>query len=312
MVEPLGNEAAEAIDSGILFATSFIKWAAGEWPSRDDISVRPKHFNGAMPVNGYLMEEFVQPAFSSLTNDGRVIVFGEVSPQALGVFDTRVFKIADNGGVELYRATHTRPQEWRGKIRIVLPQLVKLQAVIITRDLLGACADGFEVYEEATAVEFCMGRVHDTDPWKILNARGAEFDEEVSATTSLVMGWGLCVHYVWRVLFSDPDTGLGITLPVSVQDLASLFATRDVPLGRDRKAALQHWVSGHWRTLSCNRDFETLVREHLRGHEDFEWHGFNCRVMPSRYDQIRESVAVLNRSVARLERSDRRKKKVHR
>lgn len=74
-----------------------------------------------------------------------------------------------------------------------------------------------------------------------------------------------------------------LTDPLGAREV---FRLRDIPPGRDRRAALRHWVSAHARKRHPDMDGEarTWVRRHLRGATDFTWNGLRCRVQPDEYE----------------------------
>jgi hypothetical protein len=96
----------------------------------------------------------------------------------------------------------------------------------------------------------------------------------------LLAGGQFSARYLWHV-----DVGfLGaprVSIPCQAHEARALFAARDVPEGRERRAALRHWVSEHYR----HQPAPVYVRRHLRGALDFTWEHMECRVRPSLYDQ---------------------------
>ena len=74
-----------------------------------------------------------------------------------------------------------------------------------------------------------------------------------------------------------------IDLLTSPAGAKAVFRLRDVPEGRQRRAALKHWVSEHWRQSPSGED-KVKVTEYLRGAERFVWNGMICNIRPSAQD----------------------------
>jgi hypothetical protein len=66
-----------------------------------------------------------------------------------------------------------------------------------------------------------------------------------------------------------------LTDPTGVKEV---FRLRDLPAGKDRRAALLHWVAEHYRRRRTNPDDLAWVRGHLRGAVEYEWAGFKCKI----------------------------------
>jgi hypothetical protein len=87
----------------------------------------------------------------------------------------------------------------------------------------------------------------------------------------------------WAVRFGLPGAPrLALVAdPVACRDLLRL---RDKPEGRDRRAALLHWVRRHWRRGRRDPEAEHQVRAHLRGADTCSWFGLDCQIVPSKPD----------------------------
>jgi hypothetical protein len=306
--ETLGPVVRGEIDRGIRLMDHFVSFAEEEWPvdmRKNSMALKPRHFNGAIPMDGLLYDGVVSPSIRNLC--GGEMYASEVRPDMLGAFDIRGFRTVEGNASEIvfHRMTNTSPRDWRGRIGAVAPQMVRVQSAWMSHEVQSVDEDGAWVWQDVEAIEYPMGRWHDYESWRCLDVKRTppEFKDLAFA----LMAFALCQHYLWRVQFRDPDNRLGISLPVTHADLSSLFATREVDLGKDRKAALQHWVSGHWRKLPPTGDYETMVREHLRGTLDFEWHGFGCRIMPATNDQWRDIQNQMQRHMAKRDGLDRRR-----
>lgn len=100
----------------------------------------------------------------------------------------------------------------------------------------------------------------------------------------LLTGGQFTARYEWHVLLGFPDAPR-IAIPCSAEEARVLFASRDLPDGAERRAALRHWVEAHYRS---RHDGEPIyVRAHLRGATEFTFDDLVCTLVPSAYDQQR-------------------------
>jgi hypothetical protein len=75
-----------------------------------------------------------------------------------------------------------------------------------------------------------------------------------------------------------------LKLDTDPQGARAVFRLRDIPEGRQRRTALKHWVTEHWRSTPATNDKSIKVGEYLRGAEKFTWNGLRCIVTPSLAD----------------------------
>lgn len=97
-----------------------------------------------------------------------------------------------------------------------------------------------------------------------------------------------------------------IKIPTDPVGARAIFRLRDIPEGKQRRAALKHWVTEHWRQSRSDPSEERMVREHLRGKERFVWNGFVCEITPSHDDLVRAKEAEDRRKELRESGEDRR------
>ncbi len=144
--------------------------------------------------------------------------------------------------------------------------------------------------------------------WRHISAgargRGQDLEQDWSRRIQLALGISQFLRTRWRVYLSNG--GLGVTFPTDPVGVQEVFRLRDIPEGKERRAALRHWVTEHWRINIQDAREEILVREHLRGAQKFSWSGLNCRVTPSEEDFIREYDARIARIQAATNGTDRR------
>lgn len=94
-------------------------------------------------------------------------------------------------------------------------------------------------------------------------------------------------RYDWHVDLRWGDSAY-VRMPTDADGARELFADRDKATGAGRRSALRHWVRRHWRQ---RRSGASEVVEHLRGGQQFSWHGYECILWPSQYDRDRALVA---------------------
>jgi hypothetical protein len=87
--------------------------------------------------------------------------------------------------------------------------------------------------------------------------------------------WAL--RNLWSVHLTRGDSPTQVLL-TDAFGVLGFFQLRDKEEGRDRRAALLHWVRAHQRQLAHDPGVEVEVRQHLRGRETFTWFGLNATV----------------------------------
>lgn len=115
-------------------------------------------------------------------------------------------------------------------------------------------------------------------------------------------------QYQWQVQFRN-QYGFSIKIAVDPKRIPQLFKLREKY--DDRRKALRHFVSHHWRNYDGDDTFDiaTFVRDHLRGQLEFQWFDLKCTVIipPALLTDLRKR--KIERSLMRLDspRSDRRR-----
>jgi hypothetical protein len=177
------------------------------------------------------------------------------------------------------------PKEMRGKVRMTSPKMVRVVSGTfgdngrwrVNEYVLGLInnkwinlGEGMES-ERQTGGYLKFRRLSDDPEWcnKLMSHVTAEAIES---------------RYRWHAAFGvagDPE-GPRLLLPTNPNYALKLFRDREVADGMDRRTALRHWVEKHLR--ESNEHTTAYVRDHLRGHKDFGWSGFDCELMVSAYD----------------------------
>lgn len=120
-----------------------------------------------------------------------------------------------------------------------------------------------------------------------------DWELEEQQRSPLFATWvALRQRYDWSVLLGYDGTARVrfFTDPIGLREV---FKLRDLPPGRERRAALKHWVRSHWRRQRKDDEAQAWVRRHIRGADSFAWEGLRCAIAPAAYDleQIRKGVA---------------------
>jgi hypothetical protein len=106
--------------------------------------------------------------------------------------------------------------------------------------------------------------------------------EDFSIKVGMALSVQFTRRYYWHVKLGYPQARARLALATNATEARKLFAARDLPEGKQRRAALRHWVAEHYR-----RAREVEVRSHFRGAERFNWDGMQCEITPSEYDRDR-------------------------
>lgn len=120
-------------------------------------------------------------------------------------------------------------------------------------------------------------------------------------------GVALRQRYEWAValgLEGSPSVRFA-TDPTGIKDI---FRIRDLPEGRDRRAALMTWVEDHWRQDRTDPELEGYVRKHLRGLTSFTWQGMAGEVIPAQFDMDMRDRFIAERAAMKAAGQDRRAK----
>lgn len=173
----------------------------------------------------------------------------------------------------------------RGKVRQYCPITSKLSILRLRRDgkidptpvgLTDVNYIGYLGNQRWADVSIPFSR-KTRDGLQIKNARSAE---EITTQMGLMCGHQFSHEYEWRVTIGYRNS-LHIILPTNATGVAEFLAMRDSTPDKSRRSALRHWVEQHWRTLPSDRETETRVRAHMRGHERYTWGDMDGMIIPA-------------------------------
>lgn len=244
----------------------------------------PFFFDGAMP--------FTEDARGWLTDVG---IPADLHPREVPNLDARF--ISDDtdtpGQVVLQRAQRVPMASIRGRVSLLLPFPVLHTAA----------------FSSGGGLEQIFGYAGSSRWARLssdLNPLQNEVDvQEWSGRLQVFLGFQKYLESQWQVYLSL-DGRPGIIFPTSPKGASEVFKLRDVEDGRDRRTALRHWVTQHWRTNPAEPLDDVMVREHLRGAMEFTWSGLHCRITPSVRDLDKAQDAKEARKAAKIDGTDRR------
>jgi hypothetical protein len=114
-------------------------------------------------------------------------------------------------------------------------------------------------------------------------------------------------RYEWAVAIG-PEGLPSVRFMTDPTGIKDIFRIRDLPEGRDRRAALLAWITDHWRQNRFDPEIEGYVRKHLRGAVRFVWRGLVGEIIPSQFDVEQRDKFILERQAMRAAGTDRRKR----
>lgn len=226
-----------------------------------------------------------------LQTDDWLLAADDPSDTPFWPIDTRwaIFKQEVNlgfgAGWLFKRARTLKPADWRGKLVRVFPKMYELSEVHI--QVNGKTSSSTAPYGVAgKRLVSALSLNHATADAAAVYATHTEIDKLGVETIDAVFAQGFEMRreYLWSVLLGEEGSPRArfVTDPIGVR---AAFRLRDIPPGRQRRAALRHWVAEHWRkSRSLSLEDRRFVAEYLRGKHDFVWNGFRCKIEPSRDD----------------------------
>jgi hypothetical protein len=268
--------------------------AAEEWPDEqiDWLRLGLSYFNGADPAYAY-PDELGSANF--LRSHERLFVASEDGSQRrLGV------KFSDLAGSPLDESYLIKASDPADENRRVLYQVQRIRRVPLSE------VRGMFPLRTGKVIEYSFARIFGDGKYEPCRYYAEEFNgtwqvigqpyylekiepapEADQGNISVGIAAAFTNFYEWRVCLGYrglPTIGL-ITDPEGARDV---FRLRDLPNGASRRAALRHWVEGHYRRkVVPDQDYDAeaiKVIAHLRGATEFVWNGLQCSIRPSHYD----------------------------
>ena len=190
------------------------------------------------------------------------------------------FQIADNRGWSFVKVQKLSTKHWRGRLSSFPPQSFDLMyRSTYDNGEAGSCR--LPIVRTANYVRLhpeLRARTGGDYLAKIEQCAEGLLDPSVPLDQTFA---ALSTHRkrsYWNVLLGYPGTARS-RLATDQRGVRAFFGDRDVGEGR-RRAALLHWVRGHWRCRRPPNDEDTSwVREHIRGKREFSWNGMRGEVV---------------------------------
>lgn len=226
--------------------------------------------------------------------------FTDVTPETIWPIDESVaVEKADH--VALMRLRTCAPAELRGKVKIVPRRCAWLTvgryeqdgSVNLQRIPVGWVGERWVALDVGIVTETTRtGARGDSRLYTRMATAGHM--REIADSCTILVSAALTNRYEWWIHFRIDD-GPVVKIATDPIGIRALFKDRERG-NRQRRAALRHWVTHHWRQHRTEAEAEVFVREHLRGAEAFRWCGYDCRVAVSDYDLERAERAKRERA----------------
>lgn len=188
-------------------------------------------------------------------------------------------------GMNFERFRTIKPKDVRGLVKLVSPVMAENVCALVLNDGERLAARGVLSLIGGNWVD-ARGPVRRWKDGGGFEQRNKYDDTEIEQHKLLPMiaTWiALRQRYDWSVLIGYEGSARVrfFTDPIG---LRAVFKLRDLPPGKERRAALKHWVRQHWRRKRDDEDARTWVRRHIRGAESFTWDGLRCAIQPAEFD----------------------------
>jgi hypothetical protein len=225
------------------------------------------------------------------------------------VWPLKVGTVSDGGDAWVLNITMLEtvlPKDVRGAVNRFGPFMVR--------------SDHGQVYGNGKMLLTANVWVSPGNGWKIATSRpGLDREKETPVFKSpkveiqdglhVAMGSAIALRqrYEWAV-------SLGLTGSPTVRfatdptGMKEIFRIRDLPEGKDRRAALMTWVQDHWRQNRKDPDLENYVRKNLRGAVSFTWEGMDVEVLPAQFDLDLRDRLIAERAAMKAAGTDVRTK----
>ena len=197
-------------------------------------------------------------------------------------------------GMNFQRFRTIKPKEVRGLVKLVSPVMAEQLSALVLNGGERLAARGFMSLVGGNWID-ARGNVRQ---WR--DGGGFEQGNKYDATEieqnrllPMIATWvALRQRYDWSILLGYEGIARVrfFTDPIG---LRAVFKLRDLPPGKERRAALKHWVRQHWRRKRDDEEARSWVRRHIRGAESFTWDGLRCAIRPAEFDleQIAQGAA---------------------
>jgi hypothetical protein len=268
------------------------------------------------PVDFHLVDPLVDELDGG---DGFYLLHGEKEPPAVWPVDHGMVVIGTNdsktnlkeGEIAFHRLVTVTPPDVRGLVNMTPQHMLALYQGGIRngtreawRDIYGKMSDKWVWLEKGRVINKFRGMRETAFSAK------KDRENETFAQNAIELGLGMVLteRYSWHVAFGYNETGPRLVVPTNPTGCLALYKDRDKDEGRNRRAALRHWVENHYRSNIDDPGAITYVRDHLRGHTRFIWNDLFCELMVSQFDLEKNEFFKLQASEWRSQRKHNRVK----
>lgn len=188
-------------------------------------------------------------------------------------------------GMNFQRFRTIKPKEARGLVKLVSPVMAEQLSALVLNDGERLAARGFMSLVGGNWID-ARGTIQQWRYGGGFEQHNKYDDTEIEQNRLLPMlaTWvALRQRYDWSILLGYEGIARVrfFTDPIG---LRAVFKLRDLPPGKERRAALKHWVRQHWRRQRDDEEARSWVRRHIRGAESFTWDGLRCAIRPAEFD----------------------------
>jgi len=218
----------------------------------------------------------------------------------------------DKEGYFVSRTATTQPSDVRGKTIIVPPRMLTLTGGMLFDDgknwwaettICGLINGQWKDIGNRVIAQRRSGAGTNVSDQMIMRAPGDS--DEINMTCKVSLAMALTERYSWHVAFGS-EPGPRLLLPTNPGGCLSLFRDREKNDAKNRRDALRHWVSNHYRDTSQSDADLIYVRDHLRGATNFRWRGLDCEIMVSQFDLEKNDFFRLQAAAWRAQRKHNR------
>jgi hypothetical protein len=234
----------------------------------------------ASAKNMRLFDGFV-PLTDGINSDGGGIIFTDVTPSLLDSPVSIKALVPSQGAgyvnaiVCLSKLTHEQYRKKTGMFDLS-PYALSLARVLNKDNFCEECY--LSIPKNSTSPKVLVGANYTIDTAK---------KSEVIAQAKLLLGLQFYMENICSVYLKSRNDPIGFTLPLESLDMAKgVFKLRDVPDGKQRRAALRHIVNDHKRRLP-NRDETQEIAKYWRGARQFDWLGLSGRINIPKYMEVK-------------------------
>lgn len=296
-VEPLRREIAEIVDN---FLTAIVerRYETGQSAKTQRDAPWTQGLPHLLNCDFHFVHEFDHGTALERSEDGYLIEYPNEMVRTFWPIDFAVATWKPDGDPRgnqapaffLARVASVSAKEVRGRVKIVPQHIVHVSTAYLYLDqpvyaestLVGLVNNKWQVIENETSRSRMAGNIG-ADTISTMRSYSKQYRNEIDTVICVQFAARLTHRYEWHVAFGEPD-GTRLVVPTSPRACLALFRDRELREGENRRAALRHWVSEHWREKAADPNEIAYVCQHLRGNRHFVWKGFPCELLVSEYD----------------------------